>query len=146
MDDENRHYRPQLPIPPALLQKLKDKQMAMSVRPIAKVAEARARKSKRAKTQLQAAKKKAAIVANSSEISDTMKLKAISKAMRGQDAKKPGKTYVIAKKGRNLGAKGVKLVDKRMKQDKRAMERKVTTAKKGKQNGLVGHKKRRSHS
>jgi AdoMet-dependent rRNA methyltransferase SPB1 len=146
VDDENRHYRPQLPIPPALLQKLKDKQMAMSVRPIAKVAEARARKSKRAKTQLQAAKKKAAIVANSSEISDTMKLKAISKAMRGQDAKKPGKTYVIAKKGRNLGAKGVKLVDKRMKQDKRAMERKVTTAKKGKQNGLVGHKKRRSHS
>lgn len=146
VDDENRHYRPQLPIPPALLQKLKDKQMAMSVRPIAKVAEARARKSKRAKTQLQAAKKKAAIVANSSEISDTMKLKAISKAMRGQDAKKPGKTYVIAKKGRNLGAKGVKLVDKRMKQDKRAMERKVTTAKKGKQNGLVGGKKRRSHS
>jgi len=146
VDDENRHYRPQLPIPPALMQKLKDKQMAMSVRPIAKVAEARARKSKRAKTKLQAAKKKAEAVANSSELSDTMKLKAISKAMRGQDTKNPSKTYVIAKKGRNLGAKGVKLVDKRLKNDKRAMDRKTTKSKKGKQNGLVGGKKRRNHS
>ena len=118
----------------------------MSVRPIAKVAEARARKSKRAKTKLQAAKKKAEAVANSSELSDTMKLKAISKAMRGQDTKNPSKTYVIAKKGRNLGAKGVKLVDKRLKNDKRAMDRKTTKSKKGKQNGLVGGKKRRNHS
>ena len=101
VDDENRNYRPQLPIPEALLQKLKDKQMSLSVRPIAKVAEARARKSKRAKTKLVAAKKKAEAVANSSELSDTMKLKAISKAMRGQDTKNPSKTYVIAKKGRN---------------------------------------------
>ena len=146
VDDENRNYRPQLPIPEALLQKLKDKQMALSVRPIAKVAEARARKSRRAKTKLVAAKKKAEAVANSSELSDTMKLKAISKAMRGQDTKNPSKTYVIAKKGRNLGAKGVKLVDKRMKNDKRAMERKTTKSKKGKQNGLVGSKRRRSHS
>jgi len=145
VDDENKNYRPKLPIPPALIAKIKEKQMALSEKPIKKVAEARARKSKRAKVKLAAAKKKAETVANNSEMSEAMKLKAISKALRSQDAKKPSKTYVVAKKG-SLGAKGVKLVDKRMKNDKRAMERSQKTKKKGKQNKLVGSKKRRNHS
>jgi AdoMet-dependent rRNA methyltransferase SPB1 len=124
MDDEKKHYRPQLPIPPALLQKMKEKMMALSQKPIAKVAEARARKSKRAKAKLAAAKKKAEAVANSSDMSEATKLKAISKALRGQEAKKPSKTYVVARKGRvNKAGKGVKLVDKRMKKDKRGMDR-----------------------
>merc|ERR1711966_340214 len=59
VDDENKHYRPKLPIPPALIAKIKQKQMALSEKPIKKVAEARARKSKRAKMKLAAAKKKA---------------------------------------------------------------------------------------
>lgn len=124
VDDENKHYRPQLPIPPALLAKMKEKMMALSAKPIAKVAEARARKSKRARDKLAAAKKQAEAVANSSDMSEAMKLKAISKALRGQDSKKPGKTYVVAKKGRtNKGGKGMVVVDKRMKCDKRAMKR-----------------------
>ena len=57
LDDESKHYRPQLPIPPALIAKIKEQQQALSVRPIAKVAEARARKNKRAKLKLAAAKK-----------------------------------------------------------------------------------------
>ena len=124
-DDENRHYRPQLPIPPALLAKMKEKMLALSAKPIKKVAEARARKSKRARDKLAAAKKKAEALANSSEMSEAMKLKAISKALRGQEAKRPGKTYVVAKKGRGLkaGGKNVALVDKRMKSDKRGMKR-----------------------
>eukprot|EP00957_Ditylum_brightwellii_P130042 9918446-Ditylum_brightwellii.AAC.1 len=89
VDDENKHYRPQLPIPPELLAKMKAKFLSLSTKPIAKVAEARARKNKRARTKLAAAKKKAEAVANSSEMSEAMKLKAISKAMRGQDAKNP---------------------------------------------------------
>jgi AdoMet-dependent rRNA methyltransferase SPB1 len=146
VDDEAKHYRPQLPIPPALIAKIKQRQMALSEKPIKKVAEARARKSKRAKLKLAAAKKKAEAVANSTEMSEAMKLKAISKALQQQDAKKPSKTYVVAKKGRgSVGAKGVKLVDKRMKSDKRAMERAQKKRKKGKQGGLVGSKKRRHH-
>jgi AdoMet-dependent rRNA methyltransferase SPB1 len=145
VDDENRHYRPQLPIPPELMAKMKEKMLALSTKPIAKVAEARARKNKRAKTKLVAAKKKAEALANSSEMSETMKLKAISKAMRGQDARKPGKTYVVSKKGRGTtGTKGVKFVDKRMRSDKKAMDRKVN--KKGKRGGLTGTKRRRNHS
>lgn len=145
VDDENKHYRPKLPIPPALIAKIKAKQIALSEKPIKKVAEARARKSKRAKMKLVAAKKKAELVANNSDMSETMKLKAISKALRQQDAKKPSKTYVIAKKGRSMGAKGVKLVDKRLKSDKKSMERSQKKRKNGKQNKLVGSKKRRNH-
>merc|ERR1712127_673810 len=93
-------------------------------KPIAKVAEARARKSKMAKVKLSAAKKKAEAVANSSEMSEAMKLKAISKAMRGHDSSRPSKTYVVSKKGGGTrGGKGIKLVDKRMRSDKRSMER-----------------------
>lgn len=148
VDDENKHYRPQLPIPPALLAKMKEKMMALSQKPIAKVAEARARKSKRAKAKLAAAKKQAEAVANSSDMSEAAKLKAISKALRGQETRKPSKTYVVAKKGRGgmkAGGKGVKVVDKRLKADKRALDHIEKKRKKGKQNGLVGSKKRRHH-
>merc|ERR1711865_432791 len=50
VDDESRHYRPNLPIPPALIAKMKEKQMQLSMKPIAKVAEARARKNRKAKS------------------------------------------------------------------------------------------------
>ena len=149
VDDEAKHHRPQLPIPPALIAKMKERQLALSAKPIKKVAEARARKSKRAKAKLVAAKKKSEAVAASSEMSEAMKLKAISKALRGQDSRRPGKSYVVAKKGRagpGGGGKGVKLVDKRMRSDKRALERKEKKRKKGKQNKLVGSKKRRNHA
>jgi len=146
MDDEKKHYRPQLPIPPALVAKMKEKMMALAVKPIQKVAEARARKNKRAKSKLAAAKQKAEAVANSSEMSESMKLKAISKALRSKETRKPGKTYVVAKAGRGGAAgKGVKLVDKRMRSDKRSLDRVEKKRKKGKQNGLVGSKKRRNH-
>eukprot|EP01083_Nonionella_stella_P288298 981060_1 len=67
-DDETRHYRPQLPIPPELLAKMKEKFISLAVRPITKVAEARFRKNKRAKNKLALAKKKAESVANSSDM------------------------------------------------------------------------------
>lgn len=146
VDDENRHYRPQLPIPQALIDKINAKQLALSAKPIAKVAEARARKGKRAKLKMVAAKKKAEVVAQSSEMSEAMKLKAISKAMRGKDAQNSGKSYVVARKGgSNKGGKGFTVVDKRLKSDKRATERIEKKKKKGKQNGLTGGKKRRNH-
>ena len=146
VDDENRHYRPQLPVPPALLEKMKEKMLALSTKPIAKVAEARARKNRNASSKLAAAKKKAQVVANSSEMSESMKLKSISKALRGADSKRPGKTYVVAKKGgATKGGKGLQVVDKRLKNDKRSMERSAKTKKNGKKGGMVGGKQRRHH-
>eukprot|EP00578_Thalassiosira_sp_NH16_P008510 CAMPEP_0181118856 /NCGR_PEP_ID=MMETSP1071-20121207/23300_1 /TAXON_ID=35127 /ORGANISM="Thalassiosira sp., Strain NH16" /LENGTH=1066 /DNA_ID=CAMNT_0023203381 /DNA_START=47 /DNA_END=3247 /DNA_ORIENTATION=+ len=146
IDDENKHYRPQLPIPPELLEKMHAKFLHLATKPIAKVAEARARKSKMAKTKLAAAKKKAEAVANSGDMSEAMKLKAISKAMRGKEASRPGKTYVVSKKGGGGGGgKGIKLVDKRERSDKRALERKTKKNKHGKKGGLTGSKRRRNH-
>jgi hypothetical protein len=99
-----------------------------------------------ARSKLAAAKKKAEAVANSSEMSEAMKLKAISKAMRGKEAAKPGKTYVVSKKGGGTkGGKGIKLVDKREKNDKRGLERATKKKKFGKKGGLTGSKKRRHH-
>ena len=124
VDDEKKHYRPQLPIPPALIAKMKEKQMAAAAKPIAKLAEARARKSRRAQIKLTAAKKQAESIANSSDLTESMKLKAISKALRGQTTKRPSKSYVVAKKGRGgKVGKNVKVVDKRMKSDKRGLDR-----------------------
>jgi AdoMet-dependent rRNA methyltransferase SPB1 len=123
IDDEKRHYRPQLPIPPELLEKMKQKFLNLAAKPIAKVAEARARKQKRTKTKIAAAKKKAAAVASSNDMTETMKLKAISKAMRGKESEAPRKYVVSRKNGTAQGGKGIKLVDKRMKNDKRGMDR-----------------------
>ena len=130
IDDEKRHYRPQLPIPSELLAKMKQKFLNLAAKPIAKVAEARARKQKRMKTKIAAAKKKAAAVANSTDMTETMKLKAISKAMRGQDTTAPKKYVVSRKNGTAKGGKGIKRVDKRMKSDKRGMDRRAAKGKK----------------
>ena len=90
---------------------------------------------------------KAETVANSSEMSEAMKLKAISKAMHGNDASRPGKTYVARSKGGGTkGGKGIKLVDKRMKNDKRSMDRAAKKRKNGKKGGMTGSKRRRQHS
>ncbi|KAL3934189.1 MAG: hypothetical protein SGARI_003498 [Bacillariaceae sp.] len=146
VDDENRHYRPQLPIPPALLAKMKEKMAALSTKPIAKVAEARARKNRRAKLKLATAKKKAQAVANSTEMSETMKLKSISKALRSEESK-GGKQYVVSKKGQGKrGVKGAIMVDKRMKNDKRSMDRATKKRSGGKKGGLTGSKRRRHHN
>jgi len=145
VDDENRHYRPQLPIPPALLEKMKEKMIALSTKPIAKVAEARARKNRKAQQKLSAAKKKAQSVSNSSDMTETMKLKAISKALRSNDGKGQGKKTVVAKKG-SKAVKGAKMVDKRMKNDKRGMDRASNKKRGGKKGGLTGSKRRRNHS
>lgn len=144
-DDEHRHHRPQIPIPAELIEKIKARFVALSTKPIKKVAEARARKSRRAKQKLVAAKKKAEAVANNPDMSEATKLKAISKAMRGQEMSRPGKTYVVAKRGLSKGGKGIKLVDSRMKSDKRSMERTMKKKKFGKKGGLTGTKRRRSH-
>eukprot|EP00535_Pseudo-nitzschia_heimii_P007244 CAMPEP_0197175946 /NCGR_PEP_ID=MMETSP1423-20130617/2024_1 /TAXON_ID=476441 /ORGANISM="Pseudo-nitzschia heimii, Strain UNC1101" /LENGTH=1073 /DNA_ID=CAMNT_0042625217 /DNA_START=165 /DNA_END=3383 /DNA_ORIENTATION=- len=143
VDDENRHYRPQLPIPEALLAKMKEKMIALSTKPIAKVAEARARKNRKAKLKLAAARKKAQVVANSSEMSEAMKLKSISKALRSDDRKGSGKQYIVSKKGQGKkGVKGGVMVDKKMKSDKRGMERATKKRKHGKKGGLTGSKRR----
>lgn len=95
---------------------------------IKKVAEARARKKKRAMGKLKAAKRQATALAENADLSEKQKLKAISKAMRGSKAvDKPSKVYVVTHKtsagsvATSTGGKGrMKFVDSRMKKEMRA--------------------------
>eukprot|EP00598_Pedospumella_elongata_P007719 CAMPEP_0184985432 /NCGR_PEP_ID=MMETSP1098-20130426/14107_1 /TAXON_ID=89044 /ORGANISM="Spumella elongata, Strain CCAP 955/1" /LENGTH=988 /DNA_ID=CAMNT_0027509517 /DNA_START=56 /DNA_END=3022 /DNA_ORIENTATION=+ len=130
-DDEMRHNKPQLPIPNALLEQIKSRFQKTGTKEIKKVAEARMRKRKRAQLKLKAAKKQANVMAESNEVSERQKLKAISKAMKANKIDKPGKVYVVTRKtstgstGTSSGAKGkMKFVDKRLRCDTRALKRK----------------------
>ncbi|KAH8053607.1 RNA methyltransferase [Aureococcus anophagefferens] len=136
LDDEKRHYRPQLPIKPALLAEMKQRFQNLAAKPIAKVAEARARKKTRADARLKAAKRKAEAVANDPDMSAGRKLKEVEKAMARGTARdaRPDKIYVVASKSKSGvkkktsapkgAAKGSRVVtvDKRMKADKRAIK------------------------
>mmetsp|Transcript_25429 Transcript_25429/g.39475 ORF Transcript_25429/g.39475 Transcript_25429/m.39475 type:complete len:193 (-) Transcript_25429:167-745(-) len=142
VDDESKHHRPQLPIPKALVEKMKERFIELSAKPIKKVAEARARKQKRAMTKLKAAKKQANALASNPEMSERQKLKAIQQAMKkgGKSVDRPGKVYVVAGSSgaRDKKAKGkVKFVDSRMRSDTRGMDR-AEARKKGMKYGKKG--------
>eukprot|EP01033_Poteriospumella_lacustris_P009643 gene9642-6898_t len=134
LDDEMRHNKPQIPVPPALLDQIKNKYQMTGTngKVIKKVAEARMRKKKRVLMQLKKAKKQASLLAENNELSERQKVKLLAKAMRGKNkdsTEKDRKIYVSTKKTQagsmgsmaKGGAKGGKLkfVDKRMKKDKR---------------------------
>jgi len=142
VDDEKRHYRPQLEMKPELVAEMKKRFVELSNKPIKKVAEARQRKKGRADARLDAAKKKADSIANDTEMSARQKLKAVqstlAKGKRGLLSDKKSKVYVVAKKTSASGAstskaksldanKGSKVVkvDGRMKMEKRAAKNKV---------------------
>jgi AdoMet-dependent rRNA methyltransferase SPB1 len=137
-DDEIRHNRPQVPVPAALLAQVKGKFSHTGTKEIKKVAEARARKRKAAMGKLRAAKKQATTLAANSEMTESQKVRAISKAMQGTKTGAPSKVYVVAKKTQGSSSatklsnsKGkLKFVDKRLRNDQRA-EKKAEKRKKG---------------
>uniref|UniRef100_A0AAV1SZB6 Putative rRNA methyltransferase n=1 Tax=Peronospora matthiolae TaxID=2874970 RepID=A0AAV1SZB6_9STRA len=139
VDDEEKHYRPQLPIPKNVLAQMKERFMEMATKPVKKVAEARGRKQRMAMKKLKTAKKKATDIANLPDMSTREKLKAIDRAMKGTHVKKESKVYVVSTRGGTKTAGGkkagrgkVKLVDPRMKSDKRNAEIRAKRGKKRK--------------
>mmetsp|Transcript_39814 Transcript_39814/g.40598 ORF Transcript_39814/g.40598 Transcript_39814/m.40598 type:complete len:185 (+) Transcript_39814:1128-1682(+) len=133
MDDEMQHNRPQVPIPDALMRQIKSRHQMTGTREIKKVAEAKARKRKRAINQLKSAKKQANVLADNTEMSDRQKLKSIERAMKSSKmgGDKAKKVYVVTKhtKGASSGTaqgggKGkLKFVDKRLKKDTRMLKK-----------------------
>ncbi|OQR84526.1 rRNA methyltransferase [Achlya hypogyna] len=132
VDDEERHYRPQIPVPKHLMAQMKERFMEMATKPVKKVAEARARKQRQQLKKVKIAKKKANDIANLPDMSTREKLKAIDKAMKMAKTKKESKLYVVSRRGRSAansksfrkGDKGqTKVVDPRMKKDKRNAEK-----------------------
>ena len=139
VDDEEKHYRPQLPIPKNVLAQMKERFMEMATKPVKKVAEARGRKQRLQMKKLKAAKKKATDIANLPDMSTREKLKAIDRAMKGTHVKKESKVYVVSTRGGTKTAGGkkagkgkVKLVDPRMKSDKRNADIRAKRGKKRK--------------
>lgn len=140
-DDEEKHYRPQIPIPKHIVEQMKERFIEMASKPLKKVAEARARKNRQQMKKLKAAKKKATDIANLPDMSTREKLKAIEKAMKGAQTKKQDKVYVVSRRGgrsstaQSAGKKAsgkVKLVDPRMKKDKRNADKRAKRGKKAK--------------
>lgn len=132
VDDERKHFRPQLPITREDVDEIKRKFREISARPIHKVAEARARKRHKQVQAYTKARKAADGIMQSEELTDTAKMKAVQRlySKAGGKIKRPQAVYVVASKGgtsndRSGVARGakVKVVDKRMKSDMRGLKR-----------------------
>lgn len=132
LDDESKHYKPNLPVTKEAMAALRAKQRALDARPIKKVAEAKARKKFKAAQRLEKAMKKAEGVNATADMSEREKAQAIDKLMKkGQSSgHKPKKDIklVVAKgahkgvKGRPKGIKGrYVMVDSRMRKEVREM-------------------------
>ncbi|WVQ71638.1 AdoMet-dependent rRNA methyltransferase SPB1 [Cryptococcus sp. DSM 104548] len=133
LDDEGKHYKPNIPITKEAADALKARQRALDARPIKKVAEAKGRKKMKTAARLDKARKKADGVMESEEIGDGEKARQVrrmlAKAAKGKEKAKDRK-LVVAKglnkgvKGRPKGVKGkYKIVDARMRKEMRAEKR-----------------------
>ncbi|KAG1757463.1 Spb1 C-terminal domain-containing protein [Suillus lakei] len=140
LDDEGKHYKPNIPVTKEAIAALRTRQRALDARPIKKVAEAKGRKKLRATQRLEKAMKKAEGVNETSDMSEREKAKQIEKLMRKGTAKANQKkeTKVVVAKGAHKGVqgrpKGVKgryvMVDARMRKETRAKKRRDKANKK----------------
>jgi len=133
LDDEAKHYKPNIPVTKEAVAALKARQRALDARPIKKIAEAKGRKKLRAARRLEKAMKKAEGVNATADMSEREKAQQIEKLMRKGAAKGKKKEIkvVVAKgahkgiKGRPKGVKGrYAMVDARMRKEVRAKKRK----------------------
>ncbi|KAF6766295.1 RNA methyltransferase [Ephemerocybe angulata] len=143
LEEESKHYKPNIPITKEAIAALRAKQRALDARPIKKIAEAKARKKYKAAQKFEKAMKKAEGVISTTDISEREKAQQVDKLMKkgasaGKSAKKEIKLVVArgankAVKGRPKGVKGrYTMVDSRMKKELRAKKRKEKATKKRK--------------
>ncbi|GMK56798.1 hypothetical protein CspeluHIS016_0306380 [Cutaneotrichosporon spelunceum] len=138
LDDESKHYRPNIPITKEAITALRDRQRALDARPIKKVAEAKMRKKRVEHTRLERAKKKAAGVMETEDLNESEKARAVARLLRrAANTKKPERKVIVARgsnkgiQGRPKGVKGkYKIVDARMRKETRALKRIAKASKK----------------
>lgn len=110
LDDERKHYKPNIPITKEAVAMLKAKQRALDARPIKKVAEAKARKKFKAVQRFNKAVQKAEGVTQNDEMTERDKAGAIEKllkkGMSSAAAKKKSEIKVVVAKGSAKGIKG----------------------------------------
>ncbi|KAG8808114.1 AdoMet-dependent rRNA methyltransferase spb1, partial [Serendipita sp. 401] len=134
LDDESKHYKPNLPITKEAVMALRAKQRELNARPIKKVAEAKARKKFKAAQRLEKAIKKAEGVNTTSDMTEKEKSSQIEQLMRkglGKNKRKKDEVKLVVAKGSNKGMKGrpkgvkgrYRMVDSRGKKELRAQKR-----------------------
>jgi AdoMet-dependent rRNA methyltransferase SPB1 len=108
LDDEGKHYKPNIPVTKEAVTALRARQRALDARPIKKIAEAKGRKKLRATQRLEKAMKKAEGVNETSDMTERDKARQIEKLMRKGTAKANQKkeTKVVVAKGPHKGLKG----------------------------------------
>ena len=130
LEDELKHHRPILPVTKEEAMRARDEARAINLRPIKKVAEAKARKKRKDSRKSEKVKAKAEAIAEADDVSAKAKMRAIEKLMKAEKEKKPDAVYVATSKGgqakvvskaaKGSGRAGRQVkVDKRMKSDKR---------------------------
>merc|ERR1712060_681379 len=132
-EDENKHNKPELPISKELMAQFRAKLREINARPIRKVAEAKARKKRRLQKRLEKLRSTAMSLADTPDMSELAKAKQMRKEVRKLAKQDERKVQVVAIKkgggGRSMmkgkvpkGAK-LKVVDKRMKSDRRGLKK-----------------------
>ncbi|CAE1330834.1 SPB1 [Acanthosepion pharaonis] len=139
LKEEEKYYKKNVPVTKAEVQEYKEMLKAVDARPIKKVAEAKARKKMRSMKKLEKVRKKAEGITDAVDTSERekwMKIKDIYKKAGLLGKKKKETSYVVAKRGggtRGSKPKGpYKVVDKRLKKDKRSLKANVKRKEKNK--------------
>ncbi|KAJ1607805.1 Spb1p-like FtsJ methylase [Cryptosporidium canis] len=137
VEDENKHNKPELPITKDLMAQYRAKLREIKNRPIRKETEALARKKRRYERIMERARKKAESIADSGELNEASKSKAINSLIKKAQkvtSKKRVNVYTVTRrhglskqvknKDKSINSTNLKtkFVDKRLKKDKRAIK------------------------
>jgi len=132
VEEERPNLQRELPVSKETMREFRGKLKEINQRPIRKVAEAQGRKKKRAVQRLEKLRKSANALANNEDISAQGKVRSLKKMMTKAKEAEKKKVVVVASKKTGGGVKGskgkagagasVKVVDKRLKSDKRGQK------------------------
>uniref|UniRef100_A0A1Q3F1M3 Putative rRNA methyltransferase n=1 Tax=Culex tarsalis TaxID=7177 RepID=A0A1Q3F1M3_CULTA len=147
--DEEKTMKREAPVPHETVASYRNNLEDINVRSLKKVMEAKARKKRHATKRLEKIKKKAETIMENVDNTNQEKIRMLKKLYKKTDAKKKEITYVVAKKSGTSGKKvrrpkGVegrfKVVDPRMKKDRRGEEKKARKLGKAGKKGAGGGK------
>ncbi len=133
-ENEAKFCQKQLPVTKEMVQEYREKLREINARPIKKIAEAKARRKRKALKQMEKARKKAESITDAIDVSNSEKVQQIKQIYKKAGlvgTKKKEVKYVVAKKAlvskrgsRPPGTKGpYRIVDPRMKKDNRARKK-----------------------